>query len=240
MVENRYNFIKKQKDKVKQKLRLLESVRKEVLKEKERFSIELVDAGLLEQLEKVNREIDEMNIRKGELQKADNILNDLKDEMHCIEDKLESINKQEADDVYLKPINHFNNYFSKYSNQLYGEKYMLIYNSKWREDEKYPFLIGNLQGNLGTGKQRALSVVFDMSFVEYATDHNIVAPKFLIYDQMENTHINQLESLFEIAKEYSGQLVIPILKERLNSIDEKIIEESTVIRLSQEDKFFRV
>lgn len=68
----------------------------------------------------------------------------------------------------------------------------------------------------------------------------IAAPQFVIHDKLENTHINQLKSIIEICHNIDGQYIIPILRERIDKIDTKYIEEAQVLQLSSEDKFFRV
>lgn len=57
---------------------------------------------------------------------------------------------------------------------------------------------------------------------------------------MENTHINQLRTIFEICDDIEGQYIIPILRERIDKIDTKYIEKAKVLELSSTNKFFGV
>lgn len=241
MIENRYQFINKQFIRVERKISLLLEQRALLLNQKKDLSIELIDEGLLENIDEINRKIDELNIQKGEFSKALSIMNSLIKEINNINEKIKELNENSEEDIYIKPISEFNEIFSRFSELLYGEKYILVYNSNWREENGgKPFSIGNLKGNVGTGKQRALTIAFDLAYLSYAKANHISSPSFVIYDQLENTHINQLSTIFNLSQIQEGQLILPILSERINEIDIETIRKSTIIELSQENKFFRI
>lgn len=109
-----------------------------------------------------------------------------------------------------------------------------------RKKDGRPFSIGNLVGSLGTGKQRGLIIAFDLAYLEYIKQIKCTSPDFLIYDQLENTHINQLDTIIDLATKTNSQIIFPILKERISDIDDKVIKEATILELSRNDKFFRV
>jgi uncharacterized protein YydD (DUF2326 family) len=241
MVENRSKFIEKQLKKVEDKLKVLKKEQADLIDLKKSKSIELIDEGLLIEFNNINVEIENMNIKKGELLKAKEIQESLKNEFDTIKNELKQINEKAQDDDHLLPLKEFNDIFKKYSDKLYGEKYILYYDSEWREKKDgRPFSIGNLMGNIGTGNKRGLMIAFDMAYITYAKSKGIVAPRFLIYDQLENTHINQLGTIIELSKEIDGQLIFPILRERVKGIHDDIIEKSKIIELSQSNKFFRI
>lgn len=52
--------------------------------------------------------------------------------------------------------------------------------------------------------------------------------------------INQLDTIFKLSKDIKGQYIVPILRERVSSIDQGLIEEAKIIELSENDKFFRI
>ena len=137
-------------------------------------------------------------------------------------------------------IKKFNQVFSGYCDKLYGEKYLLAYNEKWKEEGKFPVSIAALGGNVGTGKKKAVIVAYDLAYMQYSIDAGIQVPYFVIHDKMENTHINQLRTIFEICDDIEGQYIIPILRERIDKIDTKYIEKAKVLELSSTNKFFGV
>lgn len=57
---------------------------------------------------------------------------------------------------------------------------------------------------------------------------------------LENTHINQLETIFEIADSIDGQYILPILRERIDKLNPKKIESSIILELSEDDKLFKI
>lgn len=241
MIENRVKFIKPQLDLKIQKLEELNAVRDELLLKKQKISIDLVDEGLLNELEVLNRQIDDLNIRKGEILNSIEILNNAEEEINSLKNQVndlrESMDPENQDDS----IGKFNEFFSEYSQELYGEKYVFVYNKEWRNTKNgTPFTIGNLNGNIGTGKKRGLIIAFDLAYLKYVDELNLKSPRFIIHDKLENTHINQLNTIFNLSKDIKGQYIVPILRERVSSIDQDLIEEAKIIELSQNDKFFRV
>lgn len=69
---------------------------------------------------------------------------------------------------------------------------------------------------------------------------SIVSPRFVIHDKLENTHINQLRTIFELSRDINGQYIVPILRERVDKIESALIEECKVLELSKDEKFFKV
>ena len=106
--------------------------------------------------------------------------------------------------------------------------------------KKFPISIASLGGNVGTGKKKAVIVAYDLAYMQYSIDAGIPVPQFVIHDKMENTHINQLKTIFEICDGIQGQYIIPILRERIDKIDDKYIEKAKVLELSSTNKFFGV
>ena len=83
-------------------------------------------------------------------------------------------------------------------------------------------------------------VAFDLAYLEFSNQENISCPKFLIHDRLENTHINQIKTIFEISEKINGQFIVPILRERVNAIDLNIIDKCTILELSEKNKLFKI
>ena len=61
---------------------------------------------------------------------------------------------------------------------------------------------------------------------------------FIMHDQLENMHDNQLNTIVEVANSINGQYIVPILRDKIPSnID---ISDFEVLSLSQDDKLFSV
>nr|DAM13490.1 MAG TPA: chromosome segregation ATPase [Caudoviricetes sp.] len=244
MINNRIDFIKRQLD---NKIELLDNLLDKqdiLLNEKQKLSKNLVDENLLSDLNTINVKIDNLNVQKGEINKLISIYKSYSDKIQDYTDKLNNLETRKNDYIKTK-VMKFNEFFSKYSKILYGESYYLVYNEDWKNEpvgslSSNPFLIDNVSGNMGTGKKRGLIIAFDLAYLDYTYEENICAPQFIIHDKLENTHINQLETIFNLCANIKGQYIVPILKERIDKIDEKTIKQATVLELSQDKKFFKI
>ena len=80
---------------------------------------------------------------------------------------------------------------------------------------------------------------FDLAYIKFADSLNIPCLHFVLQDQIENVHSNQISNLLtEIVDEVNCQYVLPVLRDKLpNNIDIKPFE---ILSLSQSDKLFRV
>ena len=89
-------------------------------------------------------------------------------------------------------------------------------------------------------KKKAVIVAFDLAYMQYSIHMGIKVPQFVIHDKMENTHINQIKTIFEICEEIDGQYIIPILRERIDKVDQKYVQKAKVLELSTNNKFFGI
>lgn len=240
MIQNRIDFIRSQ---LVTKQELLEQYSQQlngILTEKEKVTIEALDEGLLDELNMLNKQIEDLSLKKGEIQQSINLLEEQEQARSKFSKELVKIEEQMKSDGVEEKIKKFNQVFSGYCDKLYGEKYLLAYNEKWKEEGKFPVSIAVLGGNVGTGKKKAVIVAYDLAYMQYSIDAGIQVPYFVIHDKMENTHINQLRTIFEICDDIEGQYIIPILRERIDKIDTKYIEKAKVLELSSTNKFFGV
>lgn len=240
MIQNRIDFIREQLL-VKQKILTQYSEQlDDALTEKEKITVEVLDEGLLDEFNMLNKKIEELSLKKGEIQQSINLLEEQEQARLLFSKELNKIEEQMKSDGIEEKIKNFNQIFAGYCDKLYGEKYLLAYNEKWKAEGKFPINIASLGGNVGTGKKKAVIVAYDLAYMQYAINERISVPEFVIHDKMENTHINQLKTIFEICKGIKGQYIIPILRERIDKIDDKYIEKVTVLELSSTNKFFGV
>lgn len=240
MIQNRIDFIKEQ---LHTKQELLEQYTKqlsETLKRKEKITIEVLDEGLLDELNMLNQKIEELSLKKGEIQQSIHLLEEQEQIRQNLNNELSGIEKQMNNEKIEDKIKIFNQIFSDYCQRLYGEKYLLAYNENWKEEKKFPVSIASLGGKVGTGKKKAVIVAYDLAYMQYSIELGINVPQFVIHDKMENTHINQLKTIFEICEGIKGQYIIPILRERIDKVEQKYIEKAKILELSSTDKFFKI
>lgn len=241
MIDNRIEFIMPKLNVKEELISKKYNERELLIKEKKDIIIDLVDQGLLNELENINEDIDNLNIEKGEVLKAITILEDINGEIDDLNEQLNSLNEKMNLSSIDEKISKFNEYFSEYSEKLYGEKFIYVYNKRWKErKDENPFTVGNVMGGMGAGKKRGLIIAFDLAYLKFVNYYNIVSPQFIIHDKLENTHINQLRSIFDLCSDINGQYIVPILRERIDALDSDIIEKAKIIELKESDRFFRV
>lgn len=240
MIQNRIDFIQQQ---LESKHELLEQYSQQlggILEEKEKVTIEALDEGLLDELNMLNKKIEELSLKKGEIQQSIYLVEEQEQIRQNLNKELLAVEKQMEDEGIEEKVKRFNQIFSDYCDKLYGEKYLLAYNDNWKEEKKFPVSIASLGGKIGTGKKKAVIVAYDLAYMQYSIEVGMKVPHFVIHDKMENTHINQIKTIFEICNKIEGQYIIPILRERIDKVDQQYIERSKVLELSSSDKFFRI
>lgn len=240
MIENRIKFIMDKFNKKNEELSYKIQERDKLLEQKKQLTLDAIDEGLLDELNVLNTKIEKLNIEKGEIKQSIKILEGTGREKEEILKGIREIDEGLNSDKINEKIKAFNTYFSSYCEQLYGEKYLFVYNNEWKQSKKFPVSIDSFKGNVGTGMKKGIIVAFDLAYISYANEMKIDAPKFVIHDRLENTHINQLKTIFKLSEKIQGQYIIPILRERIDKIDNSLIEQAKILEMSTEDKFFRV
>lgn len=136
-------------------------------------------------------------------------------------------------------VDAFNQIFSKVSKELYGESYIAAFEKKRDRSGTsfYDFHTVNV-GNVSSGKKQGEILCFDVAYTSFADAEGIDCLHFVLNDKKELLHGNQLYKISQLAKEQGIQVVISMLHDKL---PEGLSSENYVIlRLSQDDKLFRI
>lgn len=240
MIQNRIDFVKDQLTIKEKRYTELEYGRDTLLEQNKNLTIDLLDEGLLEELNSINQKIEALVLEKGAINQTIKILTSAETLKDNLTNDIKQISQQMDSNNINDIIGKFNVYFSDYCEKLYGEKYLFVYNSKWKEQNKFPVSLDLFKGNVGTGMKKGIIVAFDLAYIKFAEEMSIVSPRFVIHDKLENTHINQLRTIFELSRDINGQYIVPILRERVDKIESALIEECKVLELSKDEKFFKV
>jgi uncharacterized protein YydD (DUF2326 family) len=201
------------------------------------LTTKLRNTGVAEDLENIVIELNKQYERKGKLEEQKRLWISSTDKIKNISAKLSEINEKilSKDDLIQSRISEFNTYFSVISNELYGEYYLL---SSVPTEKGYDLIVTNLEGNPSTGKKKGQIAAFDFAYIKFADALEINCLHFILHDQLENIHDNQLTTIIDVANNLNGQYIVPILRDKVPSnID---INEFEVISLSQTDKLFRI
>ncbi|HHF7348581.1 TPA: DUF2326 domain-containing protein [Legionella feeleii] len=199
--------------------------------------------GVLGEYDKINVKLQEMFKEVGFKEALLVNQTKLNDSLIIANNELEEINNAIGDfsENLKRNLKLFNEYFSTYSQMLYGNKYYL--STKRGENDYSDHLlldIGNLNENMGTGMKKAQISALDLAYLKYSEISDFNLPQFVLHDQLETVFENQIGTLFELANSIKGQFVVAVLSDKLKNIDPKTINENCILRLSQSDKFFKI
>ena len=84
-----------------------------------------MDEGLLDELNMLNKQIEDLSLKKGEIQQSINLLEEQEQARSKFSKELVKIEEQMKSDGVEEKIKKFNQVFSGYCDKLYGEKYLL-------------------------------------------------------------------------------------------------------------------
>ncbi|UWG97767.1 DUF2326 domain-containing protein [Dehalobacter sp. DCM] len=206
-------------------------------KEEKEITIKLEKIGYIDELEEIIKKLNDKYEQKGRYEEQLDQWERSIETLDSIELELKDINNGIAslDKSLDNRIKSFNKYFSKLSERLYNEQFILSYD---RNERAYQLKISSISGNLGTGKKKGQIAAFDFAYIQFCEENEIPCLHFILHDQIENMHDNQLITLSTIANETNSQLVLPVLLDKLpNNID---VKKYKVLSLSQENKLFKV
>lgn len=208
-----------------------------VIQEKS-ISESLNKSGAIEDLQLIINELNSYYEKKGNFEEQKRLWEKSNENLKQLNDKLDKINLNilSKDELIQQRIVEFNSYFSDISSRLDGVHSLL---SADNDGGIYKFKIDNIEGNPGTGSKKSQMASFDLAYIKFADSLNIPCLHFVLQDQIENVHSNQISNLLtEIVAEVNCQYVLPVLRDKLpTNID---ITPFEILSLSQSDKLFRV
>ncbi len=192
----------------------------------------------IEDFEKETIEINKLYEQRGDYLGKQKELQEIKSEVEKYKNELDNINQKiESNESSLnKRISVFNTYLPDISRKLYNENMILSYD---KNKKGFELNISSIDENPGSGKKKGQIAAFDLAYIQFAENQNINCLHFILHDQIENIHDNQITSLLEtIVSNINCQYILPVLRDKLpNDID---IEKYKILSLSQEDKLFKI
>ena len=242
MVDSKIRFIVQDLPRINAKLAVQREHLKRLLVEETKLSSVIIQSDSFNVLEQLIVELNAKYQKKGDYE------NTLR-QLSAVESKLMELNKELAvidndlfsDEFALKikeQINKFNRHFSSISYELYGEKYALKFDTKIVKGRRlYEFTPFDLN-NFSSGKKQGEISCFDIAYTLFADEENIPCMHFLLNDKKELMHGNQLLKIANLVNAKGIQFVASILKDKLP--EELNKDEYVVLKLSQDDKLFRI
>lgn len=202
------------------------------------ISESLNKSGAIEDLQFIINDLNSYYEKKGNFEEQKRLWEKSNENLKQLNVKLEKINMNilSKDELIQQRIVEFNAYFSDISSRLDGVHSLL---SADNDGGIYKFKIDNIEGNPGTGSKKSQMASFDLAYIKFADSLNIPCLHFVLQDQIENVHSNQISNLLtEIVDEVNCQYILPVLRDKLPTIID--IKPFEILSLSQSDKLFRV
>lgn len=191
-----------------------------------------------EDLQAIISKLNQAHEKKGNLEEQRRLWASSEEKLQRIDVELEEINLgiTSKDNLIQSRIAEFNKYFVNISSRLYGEQFVL---SSDKNEKGYELNISSISGNLGTGKKKGQMAAFDLAYIQFADALGNECLHFILQDQIENVHDNQISSLLtEIVSQINCQYVLPVLRDKLP--DDIDVEQYQVLSLSETDRLFKV
>ncbi|MEG0761449.1 Uncharacterized protein YydD, contains DUF2326 domain [Chryseobacterium piscicola] len=237
LISEKLEYITKELPEIEQQIRKIKSGIIVLRNEEDALTETLNKSALVEDFEQTILDLNKQFERKGNLEEQKRLWLYSQEKLADIDDNLNKINQgiSSKDSQIQNRITEFNKYFSVMSNRLYGETYLL---SSQKNEKGYELIVTNLEGNPSTGKKKGQIAAFDFAYIQFADKLDIECLHFIMHDQLETIHDNQLNTIVEVANSINGQYIVPILRDKIPSnID---ISEFEILSLSQVDKLFRI
>ena len=237
LISEKLEYITKELPEIEQQIRKIKSEIIVLRKEEDTLTERFNKSALVEDFEKTILDLNKQFERKGNLEEQKRLWLYSIDKLAEIDKNLDAINQGivSKDSQIQNRITEFNKFFSVMSNRLYGETYLL---SSQKNEKGYELIVTNLEGNPSTGKKKGQIAAFDFAYIQFADRLDIECLHFIMHDELETIHDNQLNTIVEVANSINGQYIVPILRDKIPSnID---ISEFEVLSLSQNDKLFRL
>lgn len=166
----------------------------------------------------------------GELNEINTAYLNVSNELDNYAKKLESL----GDDIQnTASIKMFNDYLSKLSEKVIGQRVFLI------PSEGFPLKLSNIDDGVGTGHRKTITLLLDITYVHLIKKLQLNYPRFFVHDVLESIDEFNMKNIVEAIDEVNAQFIFAILKEKIdnyNFIDEKDI----ILQLSEDNKLFKV
>ncbi len=238
MLQEKKNYILKELPNIEYEIVSLKKKINSLIEVEKKISYTLQKTGAFNELEIIISELNKLFEQKGNLEEQKRIWISSITKIKEYENELDNIQEiiKSKENLLKERVTLFNNYFSEISQKLYDERFVLSYD---RNEKGYELSISTITGNPGTGKKKGQIAAFDLAYIQFVDKLGIDCLHFILHDQLENVHDNQITSLLnEIVSNINCQYVLPVLKDKLpEDID---IKQFKILSLSQSNKLFKV
>jgi uncharacterized protein YydD (DUF2326 family) len=242
MIEEKARFITKELPAIEKSLAEQNNFLRQLLEKEKYLASEIAKSDSFEELEKVISELTEKYRKKGEYENIIHQLTEVENNIKEYSTQLNEIDNELFSDsfeqIVKQQLNKFNKHFASISNELYNEQYAIKYDIITNKKSQRLYKFSSFNANMSSGKKQGEISCFDLAYTIFADEENIPCLHFLLNDKKELMHDNQLVKIADFVNRTQIQFVASILKDKLPIEINK--EEYIVVKLSQNDKLFRI
>jgi uncharacterized protein YydD (DUF2326 family) len=242
MVGEKVKFITKELPTIENAIQENYNALKRLLEEEKILSSIISKSDSFEELETIIAELTEKYRKKGEYESIIEQLNDVDKNLKDYNIQLNEIDNELFSDsfeqVVKTQLNKFNVHFASISNELYGEQYAVKYDIITNRKRQRLYKFSAFNANMSSGKKQGEISCFDLAYTLFAEEEDIPCLHFLLNDKKELMDDKQLVKIAEFVNRNNIQFIASILKDKLPVEINK--EQYFVVKLSQDDKLFRI
>ncbi|AKA25003.1 DUF2326 domain-containing protein [Pseudomonas chlororaphis] len=244
MVEEKARFISKDIPQLNASIAQYESEIAALLLEELKLTQVVAKSGSFAELEAVIVENNEKYRQRGEFETIIAQISDVEGVLEGLNKSLADIDEElfssEFEAAIQAQLNKFNRHFSTISQELYGEQYALKVDRVTARNGQRVYKFSSFNTNFSSGKKQGEISCFDIAYNLFADEEGIPCLHFLLNDKKELMHDNQLTNIASLVGRQSKhvQFVASILRDKLPT--ELNQEKYFVVKLSQEDKLFKI
>ena len=244
MIEEKSRYIAKDLPVLNKELSEYQRLVLELLEHKKLLKEKLSKSSTFEEIEKINIDLNNKYKLKGEYEAIISQIDIVDEKIKCLNKDLLHIDNElfskDFEEKLQGQINKFNIHFTAISQELYAEQYALKFDKAENKQGQRLYKFSAFNRNFSDGKKQGEITCFDIAYTLFADEEEIPCYHFLLNDKKELMHNNQLEKIAELVqrKKDNVQFVASILKDKLPDALNK--EGFFVVKLSQEDKLFRI
>lgn len=242
MIGEKVKFITKELPSIEKAIQENNNALQRLLEEEKILSTLITKSDSFEELEKIIAELTEKYRKKGEYESVIEQLNEVEANLKDFNKQLNNIDNElfseSFEQVVKTQLNKFNVHFASISNELYGEQYAVKYDIITNRKGQRLYKFSAFNANMSSGKKQGEISCFDLAYTLFADEENIPCLHFLLNDKKELMDDKQLVKIADFVNRNNIQFVASILKDKLPLEINK--EEYFVVKLSQDDKLFRI
>ncbi|OES45849.1 hypothetical protein BA724_03335 [Domibacillus iocasae] len=227
--ENKISYYQERLQKISTDVDKMVKLRDSILQENKDI-ISLISEENFSEFERTHKELIEQSEQLGELTKVQEIYEELTEELRLKKARYTDIS---TDADSLDNLSKFNEYLTQYSYEIFGQR---LYLSR---GNPFPLKLSNVDDGIGTGHRKTITLLLDIAYVSFINELGLDYPKFFIHDVIETVDEHNLRKIVEFINENDSQFIFAVLNEKIG--DYSFIKETDIIlRLSEEDKLFKV